>query len=261
MVASTSSEAGTAKTVGGRVKRRGAKRSGTYRGGARYSAVERLLPEDLLGSLRAIAEGEEAIDAPLAARLDRQFQIEVRYGVSRRRVRRYLERLRAAANEVEDREAEAARDVEDEGEGRTCARCRGASGGSGQTGDAYVRKLADRRQRQGSVATILDKTLGEAARDKPELWDRRAYLMLVGLIHARLSAKDVSTEEVVKLAKALAENRRAEASATKQEPRDGPGTLSEVRTGDLPARFADVVRQVYGVGEEATKRRGDEATQ
>ncbi|MDO8630534.1 MAG: hypothetical protein Q7R41_08570, partial [Phycisphaerales bacterium] len=36
------------------------------------------------------------------------------------------------------------------------------------------------RRRQASVAVILDRTFGSMAKCNPELWERRAYLMLMG---------------------------------------------------------------------------------
>ena len=108
--------------------------------------------------------------------------------------------------------------------------------------------LESHRRRQASVSAILDETFGQLATCKPELWDRRAYLMLVGLVYERLATneKDLPTEELVALAKVLAESRRAQS-----RPRDSvgveeaPGSKAS-RDGPLPDRFADIVRQVYG---------------
>ena len=83
------------------------------------------------------------------------------------------------------------------------------------TGKTWKGKVRDYHRRQASVAAILDQTLGLFAKSDPRLWERRAYLMLVGLVYERLATneKEISTDDLVTLAKVLAENRRAEARA------------------------------------------------
>ena len=113
--------------------------------------------------------------------------------------------------------------------------------------------LESHRHRQATVSAILDETFGQLATCKPELWDRRAYLMLVGLVYERLATneEDLPTEELVALAKVLAESRRAQS-----RPRDSvaveeaPGSKAS-RDGPLPDRFADIVRQIYGTDFQA----------
>ena len=119
------------------------------------------------------------------------------------------------------------------------------SAGAGETWNGKVRA---HRRRQASVAAILDRTFGQLAKCSPNLWERRAYLMLIGLVYERLATneEEISTDELVSLAKVLAENRRAEArlrehQRTEEAPQDTPP-----RAGELPNAFADVVRQVYG---------------
>lgn len=72
-----------------------------------------------------------------------------------------------------------------------------------------TKKTADFRQRQVSVAAILDETFGELAKCDPDLWERRAYLMLIGLVYEKLATCEstLPTDELISLAKALAENR------------------------------------------------------
>jgi len=217
------------------------------------------LPEPVLAVLREVAHGTEKITVALATRLDREFHIAIRFGVSRPRIRAYIERLRQAGPEVEkpdevddehggdesDKDGSADRSWDVEPVVETKERSTAAA----EDGcDTYVANLDEHRQRQNGVATILDKTLHESARDRPELWDRRAYLMLVGLVYDRLCADDVSTDEVVKLAKALAQNRRVEARALKYGAvAAGGGYACTAPTDELPENFADAIRQVYGV--------------
>ena len=144
----------------------------------------------------------------------------------------------------------------------------GTSDGPGEPPDeGWGEKVRAHRRRQASVAAILDQTFGRFADSGPELWERRAYLMLVGLVYERLAVNEdeISTDELVTLAKVLAENRRAEARSRLDLPSDGPVEPTTPPIGELPDRFADVVRQVYGTkldaaeSDEETKK-SDEAT-
>jgi len=131
--------------------------------------------------------------------------------------------------------------------GETPKRRKGTAGGSRAAAkDEWKGKVRAHRERQASVAKILNRTFGRFAKSNPELWERRAYLMLVGLMYERLAVneQEISTDELTALSKALAEQRRAEAQA-----RDGRGVETdhaENRDGELPQDFADIVRQVYG---------------
>ena len=114
--------------------------------------------------------------------------------------------------------------------------------------EAWSRRIGEHRRRQVSVSAILDRTFGEPARCEPGLWERRAYLMLIGLVYEKLATceEELKTEEIVALAKALAENRRA--NARPSAPKESPGENSDesAPVGELPGRFAHVVRQMYG---------------
>jgi hypothetical protein len=115
-------------------------------------------------------------------------------------------------------------------------------------GETWNGKMLAHRRRQASVAAILDRTFGQLAKCSPNLWERRAYLMLIGLVYERLATneEEISTDELVSLAKVLAENRRAEARLREHpQPTDSAEPASPP-TGELPERFTDVVRQVYG---------------
>ena len=113
------------------------------------------------------------------------------------------------------------------------------------TKDDWEGKVRAHRCRQASVASILNRTFGRFAKSNPELWERRAYLMLVGLMYERLAVneQEISTDELTALSKALAEQRRAEAQA-----RDGSEkeTASGGAGGELPEDFGEVVKQIYG---------------
>ncbi|MEK6799417.1 MAG: hypothetical protein AABZ12_10660 [Planctomycetota bacterium] len=108
-------------------------------------------------------------------------------------------------------------------------------------------KLEAHRERQAMVAKILDATFGQWASIHPDLWERRAYLMLVGMVYERLatSEAELSTSELVALAKALAENRRVEARA-EAKTRDDAENETPAEPAELPSGFGQVVRNVYG---------------
>ena len=117
--------------------------------------------------------------------------------------------------------------------------------GRGNASDEQVRA---HRRRQASVAALLDQTFGQWAECNPDLWERRAYLMLVGLVYERLATneKELPTEELVTLAKILAENRRADSRVRDNHRAQKTDGASSPGTGELPDRFGDIVRQVYG---------------
>ena len=116
-----------------------------------------------------------------------------------------------------------------------------------ETNEGWKERVQAHRKRQGSVATILNRTFGRFAKSNPDLWERRAYLMLVGVMYQWLAAneKEVSTEELVALSKMLAEQRRAEAqSRDNAEPQTGPESVGA--EGELPEDFGQAVKQIYG---------------
>jgi len=119
--------------------------------------------------------------------------------------------------------------------------------------DAWEQKVDAHRRRQASVAAILDETFGQLAKCSPDLWERRAYLMLIGLLYERLATNeaDISTDELVALSKVLAENRRAEARLRDNHRPPKPEEPAPALGGELPEQLADVVRQVYGTNFQA----------
>ena len=134
----------------------------------------------------------------------------------------------------------------------------GGSGGSRRRGPVKEKtpaagavseeKVRMHRKRQVSVASILEATFGTLAECHPDLWDRQAYLMLVGLVYDRLAASEaeIPTDELVALAKVLVGSRRA--AVRVEDPPQKPNAKGKAapRKKKLPQEFADVVRQVYG---------------
>lgn len=219
----------TAPLRAGRQADRPVKAAGTKPTRGNRLPVDRLLPGELIAELRRIAAAEQKITPMLVAKLDRRYHIAEGYGISKRRLSNYLERLRPGS----------------EGEVSLDSKSNGRADG---TNDGWGEKICAHHRRQASVGMILDQTFGRLAKCSPDLWERRAYLMLVGLVYERLATNEdeISTEELVILAKVLAENRRVEARLkdTRLPPEaTGPATP---RTGALPDNLAAVVRQVYG---------------
>ena len=191
--------------------------------------VDHLLPEEVLSELHQHAASTDKVTAETVTDLDRRFAIAAQYGVSKRRLRTYLECVRCAGK----------------GKPRSGA---GSQHRAVSSSDGSNRKMHAHRRRQASVAAILDETFGQLARCSPDLWERRAYLMLVGLVYERLATNEVeiSTDELIALAKILAENRRAEARVSHAQRAETAEETSDPCTGELPDRFGDVVRQIYG---------------
>jgi hypothetical protein len=106
---------------------------------------------------------------------------------------------------------------------------------------------SNHRHRQASVAALLDQTFGRFADSSPDMWERRAYLMLVGLVYERLATNEdeLPTDEIVTLAKVLAENRRAEKRVGDAKP-PARRDASTSPDGALPTAFTRLVQQVYG---------------
>lgn len=114
-------------------------------------------------------------------------------------------------------------------------------------GDGQVRGTCGHRLRQASVSVILDQVFGPLGECDPELWDRRAYLLLVGSAYERMSGDDeISTDELVKLARVLAENRRSKAGMIASDSSHENDNDSVPKNGQLPNRFAEMVRNLYG---------------
>lgn len=231
------------KTDGREVKRPAVERSRRSR-----RPVDRLLPEAVLSELRKTVASADRITPKIVTELDHRFEIANQYGVSKRRLTNYLAGLsKAPALPIEDSPQSAS------GSARPSAaqpECESSS-------DGWVKKVHAHRRRQASVAAILDQTFGRPAVCSPDLWERRAYLMLVGLVYERLATNEdeISTNELVALAKVLAENRRAEARLQTQ-----PSEVTKPatgRTGELPTHFGNLVRQVYGVNFQAPQKPAD----
>lgn len=110
--------------------------------------------------------------------------------------------------------------------------------------------VVSHRLRQASVAAILDEVFGPFGGSDPKLWERRAYLLLVGSVYERLATDaELGTDELVKLARVLAESRRSKSSKVSTTPPDDQAavnTSSADGNGRLPDRFADMVRDLYG---------------
>lgn len=84
---------------------------------------------------------------------------------------------------------------------------------------------------------------------------RGAYMQIMGQVFSMLFdlSQAISTDELVKLSRIVAEQRRAEIAARKVEIGSRAGKRrrgkldSKTGAGRLPESFGDIVRQVYGV--------------
>lgn len=115
------------------------------------------------------------------------------------------------------------------------------------TPDAMAQqRVDDYHHRQQSVARVLDELFSKPAKNKPELWDQRAYLMVMGMIYERLATgeAEISTEELTAMAKILAEQRKARPARPGRKA--GTKPVRAGSAGDLPKMFGEMVDQVYG---------------
>ncbi|MCH7592860.1 MAG: hypothetical protein IH989_08790 [Planctomycetes bacterium] len=121
---------------------------------------------------------------------------------------------------------------------------------------AYDEQIGAHRRRMASTAAILTEMFGPFGESHADLWDRRAYLMIVALVYERLTAdeNELSTEELVVLSKVLAESRRAEAQSRKSHASDTGAADKASPIGELPENFAETVRQVYGTNFQMPER-------
>lgn len=165
-----------------------------------------------------------SITPGLVRALSDRLDIESACGVSRRRLGNYLKRLWNHNSRQPAQDRLPATNASDR---------------------AWPDKLREHRQRQVCVASILDSTFGKLSECDADLWGHRAYLMLIGLVYERLAADedDMPTDELVALAKIIAENRRVELSLRKVGEDTG---AAKTCGGRLPDSFGDIVRQVYG---------------
>jgi len=124
--------------------------------------------------------------------------------------------------------------------------------------DHWDEKIRAHRERQASVSAILNQTFSQHGKNNPDLWERKAYLMLVGLVYEKLATREdeLSTNELVALAKVLAENRRVEVRS-RSNPGEHYGDQNHRNhTGKLPEGIVDTVRQLYGVDLQIPTRNG-----
>lgn len=199
---------------------------------ARRSPVQRILPPRVLAELKDHAAKVGEVTKEWVAEFDLEHGIEARYGVTPRRLKNFLQRTMGAEGHCESESSPAVASDEKQ----------------------WPARLREHRRRQASIASILDVTFGMMADCSPDLWGRRAYLMLVGLVYERLAAghDEVPTEEIVALAKVLAENRRVEVRLQEMEGRKQTESKPEPGSGRLPARFGEIVREVYGTNFQDT---------
>lgn len=122
--------------------------------------------------------------------------------------------------------------------------------------------VAVHRLRQASVASILDQLFGPFGASDPKLWERRAYLLLVGSVYERLAADaDLSTDELVKLARVLAEHRRSKSPSKSGDSESLSSGAQGAGDGPLPDRFAEMVRDLYGTSlDEGVARQAPETS-
>ena len=109
-------------------------------------------------------------------------------------------------------------------------------------------RLRAYRQRQKSIASILESCFGGPASCKPELWQRRAYLMVIGLVYERLAAgeDDLPTAELATLARVLVDARRALGERAREWGKTAENGEVVRPPGALPETFREAVRRVYG---------------
>ena len=188
--------------------------------------IERVLPPATVEELvRRACAGAEINEEQVAA-WDAEFGVGETYGVSRRRLRSFLRRVRVGHEAIDGGGGPPATDA--------------APGAGGE-------RLQAHRLRQASVAALLEATFGTFDDSNPDLWERRAYLLLVGLVYERLATgeQDIPTRELASLAKILSDGRRG-----REGGRDLNGRPScdrpAVPGGPRPDRFADLIREVYG---------------
>lgn len=250
--------------------------------------IEELIPAEVMAAVTKAAESTETKTTTLARELDEKFDIAKGRGVSRRRLKAYLDRLVSSSSRkpksadqgaVGDMPANGRRGADpsppqptgapppspwkkarsDDAHARTKGKRKRVTDTEGETEgeteEQWQAKLRARRKRQESVSSILDAAFGSLGKCNPDLWERRTYLMVVGMVYDRLAASEdeISTGDLVALAKVLAEQRRSAARNRTEgkvvENGDGSpdrGAANPVRDGRLPERFGDVVRQLYG---------------
>jgi|GEM_PF-1793613 len=202
------------------------------------------LDAQTLAALRDVALNCKRFTAAKLDQIDRRYSIESRYGMSKARLRTLLRRLRAEArNEARDEKSSSTSSLSANAADPPPSQSSAKVVSPGDWPD----RLKAHRHRQNSVAAILDSLFGPLAQCRPELWGRRAYCMLVGMIYERLAAceHEIENDELVALAKILAENRRSETKAAEIERRPESESPNG-QSGELPENFSSIVRRIYG---------------
>jgi len=106
--------------------------------------------------------------------------------------------------------------------------------------------LGEHRLRQEKIAGILEKVFGPFADSNPDLWEHRAYLMLIGTVHNYLAfgGDGISAKELTDLAKVLSDNRgTSKTGGARKDPRTGGSSAPEE---DDPRPLSELVQEVYG---------------
>lgn len=198
--------------------------------------VASILPRGLVEQLAAFAKDHARISDAVVLQADRQYDITARFDISKLRLRNFLKRCRAKSTAPVGAQPSSKAAVAVAGSGRS------------DPDQAFEERLREYRRRQVSLASILDSTFGRFGWCAPDLWERRAYLLLVGLVYERLATgeADISTGDLVSLAKVLTELRKSESREAKKDRSASGRTPAVSPRGQLPSQFADVVRQVYG---------------
>lgn len=190
--------------------------------------VEASLPADVLERLGEAVRSAGTASDLLAAELDSRFDIQNAYGVSINRLRHYLRRIPKKEQPANNRSTQNAPSA-------------------AAVNDVNPQELAAYRSRQASVASILEGLFGRLADNDPSIWDRRAYQLLIGLVYERLACNtdELPTSELIALAKVLNDSRKADirAAASAKATDDG---MEQPATKELPERFGELIRQVYG---------------
>lgn len=188
--------------------------------------VDQVLPPSIVTELREIAASDRPITSAVAGELEGRHGLHARYGVTPRRLLNCLNRWRQKESVAPSRFPE---------------------DGAPESAPSNHR-LREFRQRQASITSILESCFGDAATCKPELWERRAYLMVIGLVYERLAAceDDLPTGELATLAKVLVDARRALGERSKEAEKVVQPVEATQPPGELPEPFCEAVRRVYG---------------
>jgi hypothetical protein len=106
----------------------------------------------------------------------------------------------------------------------------------------------ERRARQETVAQILDQLFGSLARCSPELWERRAYLILVGSVYEKLAGLEgtVSIKELTALARILTSSRPTRLGAVRD--RDSDSASAGLSEPPKAQSLHDAIQGLYGGG-------------